>query len=314
MLIEDDLSFRGVIRDFLTESGYVVVTAQNGMEGVREVMRGDFAAILCDMVMPELAGEEFYRAVERKHPRLCERFVFMTGHLGTHQTIAFIRSVNREVLVKPFRLRVLLETLDVVMGVRRAESRVPFPPSVWGAETPPVERSDSGAEAPSSPSPAPPARVVVPVHRYRIPPWRQAGWNARGGSPSETRLPVFLAAVFMIWLAAMAGLWLRATILRERLSAADTDLQTAKEEWAAISPHLEKAEEARARIEALIDLPKRVAAARDVPGWTTALRSFATRPGSEITVDDIRADGRAAQPGACAVRVRVASGRSRGWR
>ena len=59
LLLDDDPAFNEVIRDFLAECGYTVVAVQSGVEGVREVLVGDFALILCDMEMPAMPGDMF---------------------------------------------------------------------------------------------------------------------------------------------------------------------------------------------------------------------------------------------------------------
>jgi DNA-binding response OmpR family regulator len=111
LLLEDDPAFKEIMTDFLTESGYTVVAVQNGVEGVHEVLASDFEVILCDMMMPTLPGDMFYRAVERMRPHLCERFIFMTGHRGNHKVIDFVMSVNGAVLGKPFHVDDLLEMI-----------------------------------------------------------------------------------------------------------------------------------------------------------------------------------------------------------
>src|ERR1700679_2491552 len=90
LLVEDDPAFQEIMRDFLTESGFAVVAVQNGVEGVHEVLASDFEVVLCDMMMPTLPGDMFYRAVERMRPHLCERFVFMTGHRGNLKINNFV--------------------------------------------------------------------------------------------------------------------------------------------------------------------------------------------------------------------------------
>ena len=71
LLLEDDPDFKGILTDVLEQNDYTVVAVQNGAEGVREVMKADFDAIICDMMMPGLPGDMFYLAVERMRPALC---------------------------------------------------------------------------------------------------------------------------------------------------------------------------------------------------------------------------------------------------
>ena len=114
LLLEDDPSFKEIIKDFLTDSGFTVLAVQNGVEGVHEVLANDFEVILTDMMMPTLPGDMFYRAVERMRPHLCERFVFMTGHRGNGKVNDFITNVNGIILTKPFHVDDLLEMIAFV--------------------------------------------------------------------------------------------------------------------------------------------------------------------------------------------------------
>jgi DNA-binding NtrC family response regulator len=114
LLLEDDVQFRDIMREFLGTHGFEVVAVQNGVEGVHEVLASDFEVILCDMMMPTLPGDMFYRAVERMRPHLCERFIFMTGHRGSPKVTEFVRAVNGTMLAKPFQVDDLLEMIAFV--------------------------------------------------------------------------------------------------------------------------------------------------------------------------------------------------------
>jgi CheY-like chemotaxis protein len=114
LLLEDDAAFKEIMTDFLRENNCYVVAVQNGVEGVHEVLAGDFDVILCDMLMPTLPGDMFYRAVERMRPHLCDRFIFMTGYRGNSKVNEFIDAVRGTVLTKPFHVDDLLELIAFV--------------------------------------------------------------------------------------------------------------------------------------------------------------------------------------------------------
>ncbi len=123
LVLEDDPAFQEIMEDFLEECGFEVVAVMNGVEGVHEVLASDFEIILCDMMMPTLPGDMFFRAVERMRPHLCERFVFMTGHRGNPKISDFIQTVHGTVLTKPFHVDDLLEMIafiQVRMAVKAA--------------------------------------------------------------------------------------------------------------------------------------------------------------------------------------------------
>ena len=114
LLLEDDHEFQSIMNEFLSSHGFKVVSVQTGVEGVHEILASDFEVILCDMMMPTLPGDMFFRAVERMRPHLCNRFIFMTGHRGNPKVNDFIRGVNGTILSKPFHVDDLLEMIAFV--------------------------------------------------------------------------------------------------------------------------------------------------------------------------------------------------------
>jgi DNA-binding response OmpR family regulator len=114
LLLEDDPAFKEIMTDFLSESGFQVVAVQNGVEGVHQVLASDFEVILCDMMMPTLPGDMFFRAVERMRPHLCDRFVFMTGHRNNTKVNDFIENVQGTILTKPFHVDDVLELIAFI--------------------------------------------------------------------------------------------------------------------------------------------------------------------------------------------------------
>jgi DNA-binding NtrC family response regulator len=114
LLLEDDPQFKEIMNEFLVSQDFDVSSVQNGVEGVHEILARDFDVILCDMMMPTLPGDMFFRAVERMRPHLCNRFIFMTGHRGNPKVNDFIRTVNGTILSKPFHVDDLLEMIAFV--------------------------------------------------------------------------------------------------------------------------------------------------------------------------------------------------------
>jgi two-component system, cell cycle sensor histidine kinase and response regulator CckA len=114
LIVDDDFAFADMNRMILEQHGYEVELAADGVQGIKKILVSDYSAILCDMVMPHLAGDMFYTAIERVKPHLCQRIVFVTGHQGDRKVDEFIRKVKGLVLWKPFQTHVLIETLQAV--------------------------------------------------------------------------------------------------------------------------------------------------------------------------------------------------------
>jgi len=115
LLVDDDATLADLTRMILEENGYDVDVASDGVHGIKKVLENDYSVILCDMVMPNVAGDMFYTAVERVKPHLCRRFLFMTGHHGDRKIDEFIRKVRGLILWKPFQPHVLMESIQAVL-------------------------------------------------------------------------------------------------------------------------------------------------------------------------------------------------------
>jgi DNA-binding NtrC family response regulator len=115
LMLEDDEDLSLLLAKALESLPAQVTTVGNGVDGLRQIMGTDFDAIVCDMVMPNLAGDMFYLAVERARPHLCKRFLFMTGHKSEKRWDEFARSKGCLILWKPFELHIFLEAVQSVI-------------------------------------------------------------------------------------------------------------------------------------------------------------------------------------------------------
>ena len=119
LLLEDRDDFREVLQDHLVFRSYEVTSVRSGVEGLREIMKGPFDLIICDMMMPQVGGEMFYWAVTRLRPAAGQRFIFFTGHKNNPRLGFFFKRVNATVLYKPFSLNALDSTIRDVLDKLR---------------------------------------------------------------------------------------------------------------------------------------------------------------------------------------------------
>ena len=111
LLVEDDPELSALLKEFLEAYCYLVSTVANGVDALKAVMERAYEVIICDVVMPKMAGDAFYYAVQRLKPALCERFIFITAHGETQRMQEFLNHVSGMVLMKPFHLEDLLQTI-----------------------------------------------------------------------------------------------------------------------------------------------------------------------------------------------------------
>jgi two-component system cell cycle sensor histidine kinase/response regulator CckA len=108
LLLEDDVDLCQALKDWLEMNECRVTIVHRGVEGVTEVLKSDFDAIVCDMVMPLMPGDMFYLAVSKAKPHLCSRFVFITGHRDRPDIAKFLWEFHGPTLNKPLDLEELL--------------------------------------------------------------------------------------------------------------------------------------------------------------------------------------------------------------
>jgi two-component system NtrC family sensor kinase len=90
------------------------VVARNGREALELADRERFDLVISDLRMPELGGRELYEELVRLHPALAHRLVFSTGDTVRGDTLAFLESLDRPYLHKPFSLAELRTLLAAV--------------------------------------------------------------------------------------------------------------------------------------------------------------------------------------------------------
>ncbi|MBM3821722.1 MAG: response regulator [Verrucomicrobia bacterium] len=114
LVVDDDVELCLMYKELLACQGYIPMTAPNGVEALRLIMKEDIDAVICDLMMPHMAGDMFYLAVERVKPHLCKRFVFVTAYEGHPNFEAFFKKINAIVLYKPVTLGRLMGTLSLL--------------------------------------------------------------------------------------------------------------------------------------------------------------------------------------------------------
>jgi CheY-like chemotaxis protein len=117
LVVDDDIELALTYQSLLQLRGYQASTASNGAEALKLVNHADIDAILCDLNMPELTGDLFYREVGRVRPQLLKRFIFITGNAGNPIYEPFLKSVKPPVLPKPVAFDHLLAMLQTVLAL-----------------------------------------------------------------------------------------------------------------------------------------------------------------------------------------------------
>ncbi|MBI4013345.1 MAG: response regulator, partial [Candidatus Rokubacteria bacterium] len=79
LVVDDETEVADVLAEMLSADGHAVETAASGAIALEKLRARVYDLVLSDLRMPGLDGPGLYREVERRHPRLARRFVFLTG-------------------------------------------------------------------------------------------------------------------------------------------------------------------------------------------------------------------------------------------
>ncbi|HUP37692.1 MAG TPA: response regulator [Candidatus Limnocylindria bacterium] len=118
-MIDDERAVRDLISDALSIEGHEVFTAENGKEGLDLIGQYRFDLIFCDLRMPEMDGQALYEEVQRDHPQVLKRIVFVTAQAHSADYGLFLRTTGIPVIEKPFTLSQLRQAVGKVVGQMR---------------------------------------------------------------------------------------------------------------------------------------------------------------------------------------------------
>jgi CheY-like chemotaxis protein len=109
LVVEDEPTVARLIADVLEDEGLHVDVLLDGREALERAGREPFELVICDMKMPGLDGQHFYKSLARARNPLQERFLFVTGDVIAQQTQDFLERNSLPHVAKPFRVEELTE-------------------------------------------------------------------------------------------------------------------------------------------------------------------------------------------------------------
>jgi CheY-like chemotaxis protein len=119
LVVDDEPHIQHYMQATLEAWGHTVAVAANGREGLAHARGEPFDVIVSDLRMPEIGGREMFEQLAVDRPDIAARVVFSTGDTVRGDTLAFLESLQRPYLRKPFTLIELRAALaDVVRRTR----------------------------------------------------------------------------------------------------------------------------------------------------------------------------------------------------
>ena len=113
LVVDDEKEFVEFIKSVLEEQGYVVISAYDGKEGLRQIRRRIPDLLILDLSMPGMGGIELYFKICSTYGRTPFPVMVLTG-IGQMADF-FEKALVDAFLEKPFKVTDLLQRIDQLL-------------------------------------------------------------------------------------------------------------------------------------------------------------------------------------------------------
>jgi DNA-binding response OmpR family regulator len=116
LVVDDDRQLASALQWILADENYLVDVAFDGEEAILKVKAHQYDAVICDLMMPKLRGDEFYMQARELRPNLADHFIFITGFAADPKVNGFLKGEDIKYLVKPFPVRGLIHCVKQLLA------------------------------------------------------------------------------------------------------------------------------------------------------------------------------------------------------
>jgi two-component system NtrC family sensor kinase len=102
LVVDDEASVRVSLQRYLAGKGHEVETTASGEDALNRLKASKYDAVIVDMRMPDLSGEQLFERLRSHDPAHAERVIFTTGDLVNEQMRRFLDGTGRPCVPKPF--------------------------------------------------------------------------------------------------------------------------------------------------------------------------------------------------------------------
>jgi DNA-binding response OmpR family regulator len=120
LVIEDDPDVLSMIVKHLKHQGFNVVTAKDGMEGLKRLKAGGYDLVITDIVMPYVSGTGLVTALKESKPHI--PVIAITGYGAEPETVATEKKADL-VLSKPVKMSELKDHIARLLGLSVKENK-----------------------------------------------------------------------------------------------------------------------------------------------------------------------------------------------
>jgi DNA-binding response OmpR family regulator len=122
LVIEDDKALQSYIKELLTENGYTVVTADDGVDGLQKITEKTPDIVLLDLNLPKISGESVCRSLRKDYPDL--PIIILTAKDTVNDVVNGLNLGADDYMTKPFDAEVLVARMKARLRAQGAPQSV----------------------------------------------------------------------------------------------------------------------------------------------------------------------------------------------
>jgi len=127
LLVEDDLNFGNMLKEYLLINNYDIILAKNGIEGFQKFKNQKFDLCILDVMMPYKDGFTLAKEIREINHKI--PLIFLTAKNLKDDVLKGFKIGADDYLTKPFDSEVLLAKLKALFG-RRSSIEIPVSTNV----------------------------------------------------------------------------------------------------------------------------------------------------------------------------------------
>lgn len=116
LIMDDDPDVRERLSNILSRRGYLILTAEDGLEGLEKVIEYKIDVIFCDIFMPKMNGVEFLKKIYASNLKI--EIIVVTGNPSIDVCVESFHKNAIEYLTKPLTIE------DILNSLAKAEKRI----------------------------------------------------------------------------------------------------------------------------------------------------------------------------------------------
>lgn len=121
LVVDDDAEIRGIIKEYLEEQGYHVITAEKGQTGLQLATKEKPDLVVLDVELPDVSGHDVCKEMRKNSSLVHTPVVMLTANNLEKDEISGLKAGADDYITKPFKPVRLLARIQTAINRNQRE-------------------------------------------------------------------------------------------------------------------------------------------------------------------------------------------------